>query len=50
MAVYNDCLTVTLHFIFDQESIETLFQAPHAELHERFINQTILNSLESSIS
>lgn len=50
MEVYNDCLTVTLHFIFDQESIETLFQAPHAELHERFISQTILNSLESSIS
>ena len=38
------------NFIFDQESIETLFQAPHADLHERFISQTILNSLESSIS
>ena len=38
------------NFIFDQESIETLFQAPHAQLHERFISQTILNSLESSIS
>lgn len=50
IAVYNDCRTVTLHFIFDQESIETLFQAPHAQLHERFINQTILNSLGSSIS
>lgn len=50
IAVYNDCLPVTLHFIFDQESIETLFQAPHAQLHERFINQTILNSLGSSIS